>query len=207
MKNNPVDGDVQALIERIGAALKQFTSGRASMHVPPLDTDVDIVLSDCEKMLKSFTTPPAQLLRPVELPDDFSDIRIKKAKLWIERVMLDKPGMKEAKTCAAILDFIDEVQRLNATAQPVSDAANDVLAERQRQVLQEGWTPEHDDTHSSGEMAGAAACYARHVNGRQWVYQTVLTTTRLKKRQNHGLGMKPGGNQNHHAKTWFALRL
>ncbi len=140
MKNNPVDGDVQALIERIGAALKQFTSGRASMHVPPLDTDVDIVLSDCEKMLKSFTTPPAQLLRPVELPDDFSDIRIKKAKLWIERVMLDKPGMKEAKTCAAILDFIDEVQRLNATAQPVSDAANDVLAERQRQVLQEGWT-------------------------------------------------------------------
>lgn len=113
---NPVDGDVQALIERIGVALKQFTSGRASMHVPPLDTDVDIVLADCEKMLKSlktepdvliseegalairsiinreisgagryviferptftsgekmmplYTTPPAQLLRPVELP-------------------------------------------------------------------------------------------------------------------------------------------
>ncbi|WP_236708971.1 hypothetical protein [Pantoea ananatis] len=65
-----------------------------------------------------------------------------------------------------------EVQRLNATAQPVSDAACDVLSERQRQVSQEGWTPEHDDTHSSGEMAGAAACYARHVNGRQWVYQS-----------------------------------
>ncbi|NQE78590.1 hypothetical protein A8L50_05305 [Pantoea ananatis] len=68
--------------------------------------------------------------------------------------------------------FRELEQRLNATAQPVSDAANDVLAERQRQVSQEGWTPEHDDTHSSGEMAGAAACYARHVNGRKWVYQS-----------------------------------
>ncbi len=57
----------------------------------------------------------------IKLPDDFSEIRIQKAKLWIERVMLDKPGMKEAKTCAAILEFITEVQRLNATAQPVSD--------------------------------------------------------------------------------------
>jgi len=66
---DPVDGDVQALIERINVALKQFTSGRASMHVPPLDTDVDIVLADCDKMLKSLTTPPAQLLRPVDLSE------------------------------------------------------------------------------------------------------------------------------------------
>jgi len=57
----------------------------------------------------------------IKLPDDFSEIRIKKAKLWIDRVMLDMPGMKEAKTCAAILEFVAEVQRLNATAQPVSD--------------------------------------------------------------------------------------
>lgn len=76
-----------------------------------------------------------------------------------------------------VIDLIDAYQalldeRLNATAKPVSDAANDVIAERQRQVSQEGWTPEHDDNHSSGEMAGAAACYARHVNGRQWVYQS-----------------------------------
>ncbi|KAB2676748.1 hypothetical protein F9K85_09640 [Brucella tritici] len=39
-------------------------------------------------------------------------------------------------------------------------AARDVLAERKRQVEAEGWTPEHDDTHTGGEMAGAAACYA-----------------------------------------------
>jgi hypothetical protein len=32
--------------------------------------------------------------------------------------------------------------------------------ERQRQVASEGWTAAHDDGHSSGELALAAACYA-----------------------------------------------
>lgn len=35
-----------------------------------------------------------------------------------------------------------------------------IAAERQRQVEKEGWTPEHDDEHESGELALAAACYA-----------------------------------------------
>ena len=39
-------------------------------------------------------------------------------------------------------------------------AARDVLAERQRQVESEGWTPEHDDAYASGAMAQAAGCYA-----------------------------------------------
>lgn len=46
--------------------------------------------------------------------------------------------------------------------QPVSSALADVVAERRRQIAVEGWTPEHDDEHSNGEMALAAACYARH---------------------------------------------
>lgn len=36
----------------------------------------------------------------------------------------------------------------------------DVLAERQRQIETEGWTPRHDDTHDGGELARAASCYA-----------------------------------------------
>ncbi|HFD6777398.1 TPA: hypothetical protein ACF3ML_001116 [Pseudomonas aeruginosa] len=36
----------------------------------------------------------------------------------------------------------------------------DVQAERRRQITAEGWTPEHDDEHSHGQMARAAACYA-----------------------------------------------
>ena len=35
-----------------------------------------------------------------------------------------------------------------------------IAAERKRQIEVEGWTPEHDDGHSSGELAMAAACYA-----------------------------------------------
>lgn len=45
-------------------------------------------------------------------------------------------------------------------AQPQTDAARDVLAERQRQVSVEGWTPEHDDEHGADDLALAAACYA-----------------------------------------------
>lgn len=39
-------------------------------------------------------------------------------------------------------------------------AAFDVLAERQRQVSVEGWTPEHDDEHNDQSLALAAAWYA-----------------------------------------------
>lgn len=35
-----------------------------------------------------------------------------------------------------------------------------IAAERRRQVEAEGWTPEHDDGHTQGEIARAAACYA-----------------------------------------------
>ncbi|HNP65489.1 MAG TPA: hypothetical protein PKH39_16265, partial [Woeseiaceae bacterium] len=36
----------------------------------------------------------------------------------------------------------------------------EILAERLRQISDEGWSLEHDDKHSNGEMAQAAACYA-----------------------------------------------
>ena len=42
----------------------------------------------------------------------------------------------------------------------MTKAAQDVLAERRRQIEVEGWTPEHDDEHDGGELACAAAAYA-----------------------------------------------
>ena len=42
----------------------------------------------------------------------------------------------------------------------MSDAARDVLAERQRQISAEGWTPQHDDEHTNGSLALVGACYA-----------------------------------------------
>lgn len=34
-----------------------------------------------------------------------------------------------------------------------------ILQERQRQISEEGWTPEHDDQHVNGELQKAADCY------------------------------------------------
>nr|ACD38839.1 hypothetical transport protein [Pseudomonas aeruginosa] len=47
-----------------------------------------------------------------------------------------------------------------APGKEVPQAWHDVQAERRRQIEAEGWTPEHDDEHSHGQMARAAACYA-----------------------------------------------
>lgn len=41
----------------------------------------------------------------------------------------------------------------------LSQAALDVLAERDRQINSEGFAREHDDAHIGGELACAAACY------------------------------------------------
>lgn len=36
----------------------------------------------------------------------------------------------------------------------------EIRAERNRQINDKGWTAEHDDGHSRGELSAAAACYA-----------------------------------------------
>lgn len=35
-----------------------------------------------------------------------------------------------------------------------------IAAERERQIKEEGWTPDHDNEHAIGELANAASCYA-----------------------------------------------
>lgn len=45
-------------------------------------------------------------------------------------------------------------------AGPDADAAVLIVAERERQVTAEGYTPEHDTDHKPGELAQAGACYA-----------------------------------------------
>lgn len=42
----------------------------------------------------------------------------------------------------------------------ISQAFKDTWLECERQVAEEGWTPEHDDQHRKGELAMAAAAYA-----------------------------------------------
>lgn len=66
-----------------------------------------------------------------------------------------KAGLDEQQTDVLLTRIKGETK-----SEVLSAAARDVLAERARQVSTEGWTPEHDDGHTGGEMAGAAACYA-----------------------------------------------
>ncbi|WP_238368306.1 hypothetical protein [Mesobacterium pallidum] len=47
-----------------------------------------------------------------------------------------------------------------STHRDVTQAALDVLAERQRQQDVEGWAPDKDDAYQAGDLANAAACYA-----------------------------------------------
>lgn len=55
-----IDKQTLTLKERIEKALSDFTKGRASMHVPPLDTDVDMVLADCLTALGKLEATAAQ---------------------------------------------------------------------------------------------------------------------------------------------------
>jgi hypothetical protein len=43
---------------------------------------------------------------------------------------------------------------------PLTRAVRDVIAERERQITEEGWTAKHDDTHEEENLAEAASCYA-----------------------------------------------
>ena len=52
---------------------------------------------------------------------------------------------------------------------PGADEPNGVdliRKERQRQIVKEGWNAQHDDLHTEGELAKAAACYALNLGGR-----------------------------------------
>lgn len=55
-----------------------------------------------------------------------------------------------------------------AAAVTATIAARDVLIERQRQIIAEGWTPAHDDGHVNEEIAALACFYAMPPGAREW---------------------------------------
>ena len=42
----------------------------------------------------------------------------------------------------------------------IKSGVEQIAEERNRQILKEGWTPEHDDEHTENQLANAAATYA-----------------------------------------------
>ena len=71
-----------------------------------------------------------------------------------------------------VIDFVAAVNRdapfihllsktnTNERRQEMKSGIELISAERQRQITEEGWTSAHDDTHTSGDLPIAAACYA-----------------------------------------------
>lgn len=54
---------------------------------------------------------------------------------------------------------------MKGLVQPTS-GVRAIARERHRQIEQEGWSAEHDDTHTDDNLAIAAACYALPVRAR-----------------------------------------
>lgn len=60
----------------------------------------------------------------------------------------------------ADLHMLEETAAAPTPSVPLTDAARDMLAERQRQIEELGWLHDHDDEYEQGELAFAASCYA-----------------------------------------------
>ncbi|KAA5558367.1 hypothetical protein F3G54_27770 [Pseudomonas aeruginosa] len=100
----------------------------------------------------SYTTRPAESLAGIALR------QLKDESRWVEIRDINAhafPDMQSHSYYPA-----GTVIKLPSPSNPIPQAWLDVQAERRRQVEAEGWTPEHDDEHSHGQMARAAACYA-----------------------------------------------
>ena len=131
----------------------QLSSAKA--EIERLRGERDAAIEKCAQEIEKI----AQLLFEREISDPDSDD-------------FDADAYEEAEyatnllkgTAAAIRALSNTTPHLDpkdaVIAELGSTAAQDVLAERQRQKDVEGWTPERDDTHTGGQMAGAAACYA-----------------------------------------------
>ena len=55
-------------------------------------------------------------------------------------------------------------QCATGTTEPIATGVQLIAAERQRQIEDEEWTPEHDDEHINAELASAALCYTAHAS-------------------------------------------
>lgn len=119
-----------------------------------------------EQAKPEFYTKPDRFLPECLKPEDISgesrNSRIAELMGWFDRYYNGKANPKWLKPhVAELCYYILTVPQLSAqpVSEPYKSAANDIIAERQRQISAEGWTPEHDDEHDKGELALAAVCY------------------------------------------------
>lgn len=79
-------GVPDGLLTRIDSAIKAFTSGRASMHVPPEPDDVDMVLGECWKLVNALMAAPTVKAEQVGMADAYVGAREDLA-IWKRRAL------------------------------------------------------------------------------------------------------------------------
>lgn len=90
---------------------------------------------------------------------------------WAELILFNStdPSANPSVTVSFAADGGFDQMRKTLAAMPagtqlynheLTSAARDVLAERHRQIVAEGWSTQHDDEHAAGKLAAAGACYA-----------------------------------------------
>lgn len=117
---------------------------------------IDLGNAEDDPFAMLAASPQPQPVQPSE-PNGINRERIDKHAIQAG----DCPGHSWVVLRSSLYRMLDEVTQAKPeqAAQP-TQAAIDVLAERQRQISAEGWTPEHDDEHTDDELSLAAASYA-----------------------------------------------
>lgn len=100
---------------------------------------------------------------------------------WISRVVREIANMDCRNSPEdwpeAMLVTADELTEIidRHFSESMASAARDVLAERNRHIKAEGWTPENDDAHKNGSLSRAGGFYALNAGAAMW-YGTTDTT-------------------------------
>ena len=102
---------------------------------------------ECHHMTIDCMVKFAELSKPSESASDVSTMLCDKYGITIDYA----PILEEAYEIGRIANLAPF--RVNAAIMLIAD-------ERDRQIEVEGWTAEHDDKHTMGELAQAASCYA-----------------------------------------------
>jgi hypothetical protein len=85
--------------------------------------------------------------------------QLKELEADVRRTVEDRDDLSQARADLGTLLSNEKSAHL-ATQRALAGGVGRIAAERTRQMDKEGWGPAHDDTHTDGQLSGAAACYA-----------------------------------------------
>ncbi|MGB6096405.1 MAG: hypothetical protein WBF95_08920 [Comamonas thiooxydans] len=165
---SPDDAEIIAALEAAGVEFLKFfggLDGRTLVHTTSGSQKASNLIAGCRALLATATGLPAQAVAYIDSevltsflssnnyrPEDGWDCHIRHQE---NKRDTDVPLYSRPQARAGARDAL-------------TPAARDVLAERQRQITQEGNDPQHDDDHVNDEIAAMAALFIMPEGARDW---------------------------------------